>query len=241
MPSKPQVLVADDHQMVREAIEVALAEHYEILPGASSLSELNDRMRSLSPDVAIVDFSWTGEGSCLRHLRQCKTLRPSCRLIVLTAFDEPVVVQECLRAGACGFVLKRSGSMTELREAIEVVLQGREFVSPGVPLREPHPQDHPRNAISRPSRRVLELLVEGYSQRQIARTLNLKLRTVEDHVRRLKERFDIPSRSRPDWRALWAVSDCDKGSLNATSHHGHGARAALVAGQSPTGKDMQTT
>lgn len=207
MSTKPRILVADDHQMVREAIESSLAEQYDVLPGVSSLSELDDRMRALDLDVVVIDFSWTGEGSCLSRLRQYKALRPNCRLVVLTAFDEWVIARACLAAGACGFVVKSTGTMTVLRQAIEEALNGNFFVSSGVKPIEPAPRDRRHHAISRPARRVLELLVEGYTQRQIAHALNLKLRTVEDHVRRLKERFGISSTTRPDWRTLWAASD----------------------------------
>lgn len=198
MTDRVRLLVADDTTLFRTLLERELAPHYEIVEGASTLAEVDAAFVRGPIDVALIDFAWRDEGSCLPRMRYWQQLQPKCRIVIVTGYHEWSVCEASLRAGATGFAVK-ADSIAELMHAIAMALRGEQYISASV-LRTPCPASGPsRGCLSRSARRVLELLAEGFTQKQIAKTLGLSLRTVEDHVRALKRHFGIDTRAKPTW------------------------------------------
>lgn len=210
MSDRLRVLVADDSTLFRAALEGELRLKYEVVEGASCLDAVDAAFAREPIDVALIDMAWRDEGSCLPRMKQWQRLRPNCRIVILTAYDEWSLCQASLEAGAIGFATK-GDSMAEMLQAIEMASRGEEYISKKV-LREPRSASRPaRGCLSRSARRVLELLAEGFTQKQIAKTLGLSVRTVEDHVRAIKRYLGIESRAKPNWRVKAAGLDDGRG------------------------------
>lgn len=205
MAARLRVLVADDHRLVRESMEAVLAAEHDVLEGASTLNEVDDAFASRRIDVAIVDLSWRDQGSCLPRISRWKRRQPDSHVVVLTAFDEWMLCQQCLAEGASAFVVKGDGGIDDLRRAIAEVNEGRKYLSPSVTTISACSTTLAGKHLSAGKRRVLALLSEGHTQKQVARALGLQLRTVEDHVRSLKDFFEVQGKDRVDWRAIVAT------------------------------------
>ncbi|MBL0178575.1 MAG: response regulator transcription factor [Gemmatimonadetes bacterium] len=199
MSSRTRVLVADDSPLFRDLLERDLASKYEIVEGASTLAEVDAALARGPIDVALIDLAWRDEGACLPRMRYWQQLQSTCRIVILTAYDEWSLCEASLQAGATGFAVK-GDPFTEMILAIEMASRGEQYIS-GKVLREPPSSRGPaRGCLSRSARRVLELLAEGFTQKQIAKTLGFSVRTVEDHVKAIKRYFGIDSRAKPNWR-----------------------------------------
>ncbi len=203
MTDRVRVLVADDSPLFRALLERDLASKYEVVEGASTLAVVDAAFARSPIDVALIDLAWRDEGACLPRMRYWQQLQPTCRIVILTAYDEWSLCEASLQAGATGFAVK-GDSMAELMCAIDMASRGEQYISRRV-LREPTSSSGPaRGCLSRSARRVLELLAEGFTQKQIAKTLGLSVRTVEDHVRAIKQHFGVASRVKPNWRVYVA-------------------------------------
>ncbi len=193
-----KILVADDAQLFRHMLEAGLAHRFDILPGAATLGEVDAAFARGTIDVALIDLAWKSEGSCLPRMKHWLSLQPNCRLVMITGYEEWFLAEKCLGHGATGFAVK-SDSIADLDRAITMAARGERYISdklvrvPATGRRSTH------RTLSRPARHVLQLLAEGFTQKEIAMTLGLKVRTVEDHVRAIKEYFGVPTRAKPNW------------------------------------------
>ena len=203
MSDRTRVMAADDSTLFRALLERDLASKYEIVEGASTLAEVDAAFARSPIDVALIDLAWRDEGACLPRMRYWLKLQPNCRIVIMTGYNEWILCQGCLKAGAFGFAVK-ADSMADIERAVDMAWRGEQYISRHVipiPACAPSPG---RGSLSRSARRVLELLAEGFTQKQIAKTLNLSLRTVEDHVKAIKRYFGIDSRAKPNWRVYVA-------------------------------------
>jgi DNA-binding NarL/FixJ family response regulator len=186
-----RVAVVDDHPLVREgtAAIVARAEDMEIAGVAGSLEELRPMLDG-SVEVLLLDLR-LGQESGFDLLRS-QTDAPMPAVVVLTSYDYPQYADAALRLGAAGFVVKTAPT-AELLDAIRrAAAGGLAFgVRPGNGV-----------ALSGREREVLRLVVEGASNDEIGSRLDISSRTVESHLRRLFERFDVASRTELAARAL---------------------------------------
>ena len=127
-----RLLVADAHQNMREGVRTLVAELFEAVVMVADEDSLLQMAATLKPDLIIVDLSLpvSGTKNILRRLHSLDLTAPA-KVIVLSIHDEAEAVGEAMAAGATGFVLKRSAA-TDLIPAIQEVLCGRVYVSPGV-------------------------------------------------------------------------------------------------------------
>jgi DNA-binding NarL/FixJ family response regulator len=125
------ILVADDHQIVREGLRMILErEGHKVVGEAADGQEAVRRALELEPDVALLDLSMPFKGG-IEAVKEILRSVPRTRTILLTVHTEEHYVREALRAGAQGYVLKR-GSATDLVQAIDEVLEGKTYLSPGI-------------------------------------------------------------------------------------------------------------
>jgi DNA-binding NarL/FixJ family response regulator len=128
-----RILIADAHPTMMAGVRLILKDRFEASVMVADDHSLRDTVESGQFDLVIADLSIpvsTGENV----VRFLKRLSPDLRVIILSVHDEPVVVQECLAAGAKGFVLKRT-AVNDLVPAVEAVLRGEVYVSPSVQIK----------------------------------------------------------------------------------------------------------
>ena len=199
-PSPPAIRVAivDDHPVVREGTAAFLATQpgIAVVATATSVAETIALLATTSIDVVLLDIR-LGSDSGLRLLTEAMPAgdRPRPAIVVLTSYDYPQYAEAALRLGASGFVLK-TAPIAELLDAIRrAAAGGLAFgVRPGS-----------GGQVGRLSGReldVVRLVVDGLSNDEIGVRLGIGAKTVESHLRRLFERFDLASRTELATRAL---------------------------------------
>jgi DNA-binding NarL/FixJ family response regulator len=196
-----RVLLADDHRIFRDGLRPLLAAHeaIEVVGEADNGLDALDRCRTLAPDVVVLDISMPG----LNGIEVCRRLQqelPAARVIILSMHSDRRFVQEALRAGARGYVLKDAG-FGELVDGILAVAAGRLHLSAAVGDQVLHGYlertgDHEGGAfsvLSAREREVLQLLAEGLSTKEIAGRLTLSAKTVESHRKAVMDKLEIRS------------------------------------------------
>jgi DNA-binding NarL/FixJ family response regulator len=192
----PRVLLADDHALVLGAFEKLLAEECEVVGQVSDGRALVAAAEKLRPDVIVLDISMPILNG-LDAGRQVKRTLKDVRLVFLTMNEDPDLAAEAFRAGASGYLLKRSAA-SELTTAIREVMQGRSYVTPlmtqGLVGSLLTPDDKKTSEELTPRQReVLQLLAEGRSMKEVASVLNLTPRTVAFHKYRMMEQLKVKS------------------------------------------------
>jgi DNA-binding NarL/FixJ family response regulator len=136
-----RVLLADSHLNMLGGARSLLEASFETVLMVADQRSLEDAVTRFSPDVVVVDLSLPSEGQT-NIARRLIEHHPGLRLVLLSVHDEPTLVSQMLSAGVAGFVLKRTAA-TDLRLAVEEVLQGGTYVSPAVQGRSPEPGKGP--------------------------------------------------------------------------------------------------
>lgn len=175
-----RILLVDDHPMVREGLVARL----QAVPRFEALAVLA-RTR---PDVVLMDVGLK-EVNGIALGAEMLAAQPAVRLLMFSMYDNPEYVQRALTAGARGYVLKDAPA-TEIVSAIDAVAAGGTFLSAAVSGRlfrgqAPKPVLTPRES------EILSLLGQGASSKQIARDLDLSVRTVEAHRQSIKRKLDL--------------------------------------------------
>lgn len=193
---RPRVLLADDHALVLEGLTRLLEPECEVAGMVEDGRSLVEAAVRLRPEVILVDISMPLLNG-IEAARRLKKLLASTRLIFLTVHADPAYAAEAFSAGASGYLLKRSGA-AEVMEAIRRVMRGQVYVSPFLPepvreaLRRPARRPPRRKSLLSPRLRdVLELVAEGKSAKEMARTLGISVKTVEYHKSQLTAKLGI--------------------------------------------------
>ena len=193
----PRVLLADDHVLLLGAYEKLLAGVCDIVGQASDGMALVAEADRLKPDIVVLDISMPLLNG-LEAGRQIKQKQRNTKLVFVTVIEEADLVAEAFRAGASGYVLKRSRT-SELATAIREVMQGRSYITPlvaeglvGSLMQAPNNQTPGRELTPR-QREVLQLLAEGRSMKEVGNVLNLTARTVAFHKYRIMQQLKVKS------------------------------------------------
>jgi DNA-binding NarL/FixJ family response regulator len=180
-----RVLLADDHQMLVDALKSVLEPRYEVVGTVRDGRALVEAAAKLHPEIAVVDIAMP-QLNGLDAARQIRHSVPSVKLIFMTMNEDPDMVGEAFRAGASAFLLKQAAAF-ELTDAIDKVLKGGSYVTPcaaegqaNIALREPSAREHAVEPTPR-QREVIQLLAEGRSMKEVASTLHITKRTVAAH------------------------------------------------------------
>jgi DNA-binding NarL/FixJ family response regulator len=179
------VLIADDHGIVRSGLRMLL----ERQPDISVVAEAEDGVQALElaqaerPDVAVLDVSMprmTG----IQAAREIVAHSPETRVVLLSMHDDDRYFLEGLKAGACGYVLKRAAD-SDLIEAVRTVAAGRRFFSAEgqreLARKWTEGSDEARDPLTPRELEVVKLIAEAHTNKQIAETLRLSEKTVESH------------------------------------------------------------
>jgi DNA-binding NarL/FixJ family response regulator len=191
-----RVLIADDHTVVAEGLRhLVEAEHdIQVVACVGDGREAVQQARDTQPDVVLMDLSMP-ELNGADATRAILERDPRCRVIVLSMYAQREYVRRALKAGAAGYVVKRSAAK-EVVEAIRAVHAGQRYLSPRVAdvVLEDYADERQDDLLTRLSareREVLQLLAEGRTGAQIAARLSLSQKTVETYRARLVEKLGI--------------------------------------------------
>ncbi len=206
-----RVLIVDDQTLVRQGIRslLELAEGIEVVGEASDGVEALACIEALSPEVVLLDLRMPrldGIG-VLEALRE-RAGAPPC--LILTTFDDDAAVLEGLRAGAKGYLLK-DVSLLQLTEAIEALAEGRTMITPALTERalrglqglqgQPDGFAAPEPLTERETE-ILRLMAGGYSNKEIARALDVAEGTVKNHVSSVLGKLGVRDRTRAVLKAV---------------------------------------
>ena len=195
-PSRPRVLLADDHLLVAEALESLLTPEFDLVGVVEDGRALVEAAGKLRPDVIVADVTMPHLNGidALAQLRQGGDHTP---VVFLTMHRDVTFARRALDAGASGFVLKHSASV-ELVAAIRAALQGKTYLTPQLAgevleaIKEgPDGAGDPLGSLTPRQREVLQLLAEGSSAKEIGASLGISTRTVEFHKYQMMETLGI--------------------------------------------------
>jgi DNA-binding NarL/FixJ family response regulator len=188
-----RIILADDHTLFRHSLRVLLEqEGAEIVAEASNGFEALRLTKKENPDAVVLDMNIPLLNG-IEVAREIGKLDLKTKVVMLTMFEDDASVLEAFRAGVRGYVLKTISS-SELVKALGEVEQGKYYLSPGIAetvvnayLRQD--KEAPGSLTCR-ERQVLQLVAEGNPSKEIARILNLEVKTVESHRSRLMRKLD---------------------------------------------------
>lgn len=187
------LVIADDHELFRQSLEVALAATagLEVVGSASDFREALDRARELRPDVMLLDIAMPGRGVD-DSIRDLVLLKPAPKVLLVSGRPEDAHAARCLRLGAAGFVRKTAG-LEVLIAAVRRVASGRRYVSAALTdLLIDLPRDsEPHESLSSREHQVMLLLTSGRSISEIADELCLSAKTVSTYRRRLLDKLSL--------------------------------------------------
>jgi DNA-binding NarL/FixJ family response regulator len=193
--NRPRVLLADDHQLLREAFTQLLEPACEVVGAVADGRDLLAAAPTLRPDIIVLDIAMPRLNG-LDAARQLKRAMPGVKVIFLTVSEDLDIAAEAFQAGASGYLLKNSAA-SELINAIQQVFQGRRYVTPLVNRRlvensrvQHEPCKKPGDLSPR-QREVLQLLAEGHTMKHAARILKITPRTVAFHKYAIMEELGI--------------------------------------------------
>ena len=192
------IVVVDDHKIVREGLVRLLQERedFTVVGEASDGEEAVQMVLDKQPDIVIMDI-WMPRLSGIDATRRLGKRDCDSKILVLSMHESRTYVEEVLRAGASGYIVKNSAA-TDLIQAIDAVCGGASYLSPAI-------TQQVVDAIARPGdtspsgvamltdreREVLQLIAEGLSSKEIANMLGVSLKTVDSHRSNLMEKLDI--------------------------------------------------
>jgi DNA-binding NarL/FixJ family response regulator len=199
---KLRILLADDHQMIREGLKAILNSE----PDMEVVAEADDGATAVTaaaachPDVVVMDVSMP-KLSGIKATTAIKGSSPDAKVLALTRHAEGAYLQELLKAGASGYVLKQSRA-SELPHAIRSVATGGTYIDPGIAGKVLTPagrQARTRgaqqySALSAREEEVIRLVACGYANKEIANRLTLSVKTVETHKANAMQKLGLVSR-----------------------------------------------
>jgi len=195
-----RVMIADDHAVVRAGLRALITAEssFSLVGEASGGVEAIELARRLQPDVVVLDLSMPDLDG-ISITRRIKQEFNNIHVLILTVHEDEALVKEAIRCGASGYIIKNAAE-SELISAIKIIIRGDMYVDPSVLrslLDETPKPANPSTELEQLTPReieVLRLIVQGYTNRQIANELQISVRTVEGHRANLSEKLGLHSR-----------------------------------------------
>lgn len=195
-----KVIIAEDHHLVRAGICALLDQHddIEVIGEAENGAQAVDLAQQLQPHVVVMDIRMPRLNGHAATAAIRATL-PTCAVVVLSMYSDPLIVHQALAEGARGYLLK-SSLEDELPQAIRAASRGETFLSPALadvlnedaarPRSEP-PAADPLERLTPREREVLRLVAQGHTNREAAQALGIGERTVETHRANLMNKLNV--------------------------------------------------
>jgi DNA-binding NarL/FixJ family response regulator len=213
-----RLLLVDDHEVVRIGLHTLLERYpqFVVVDEAGTADEAVEKALRQKPDVVIMDIRLPGR-SGIDACREITTKLPSCKVLMLTSYAEDELLLDAIAAGASGYVLKQVGS-TDLIHALEAVSRGESLLDPRMTQRvferlrvaQQYEQGSAFSSLNPQERRILALIAEGKTNREIAHIVHLSEKTVRNYVSDILSKLGLSSRAQA---AAYAVEHRLKGHL----------------------------
>jgi DNA-binding NarL/FixJ family response regulator len=192
------ILVADDHPMLREGLVAVLSTRpdFEVVGEAKDGNEVVERVKALSPDVVLLDLEMP-EMDGVEALETLQKEGFETKAVVFTAYDTDEKILGAIRAGAKGYLLKGS-ARKDIFDAVETVASGGSLLGPDITSRllaSMSREQSPLETLTPRESEVLRLIAKGMPNREIARELFISERTVKFHVSSLLAKLDAENRT----------------------------------------------
>jgi len=189
-----RVLLAEDHQIVRQGVRSLLEKAGHVVVGeASDGQEAMQLARTLSPDIAVLDVAMPRLNG-LDTAREIRSLSPKTKTILLTMYTDKAYILEAMKVGVKGYVVKTEAA-DDLIRAIREVSRGETYLSPSIAnsFVGAYLDDSqlPADSLTRRERQVLHLIAEGNTTKEIAHQLNISFKTAESHRSHLMRKLDL--------------------------------------------------
>jgi two-component system, NarL family, response regulator DevR len=195
-----RVFLLDDHEVVREGIRLLLEsdDDIEVVGEASTAAEAMDRIPVAKPDVAILDVRLDG-GSGIEVCRDARSLMPELICLMLTSFADDEALFASVMAGAAGYVLKQIKAR-DLIDDVHRVAAGESLLDPRTVARVVERISNPPKSdtgfdLTPQEQRILDLIAEGQTNRQIAESMFLAEHTVKNYITGLLRKLEMSSRT----------------------------------------------
>jgi DNA-binding NarL/FixJ family response regulator len=198
-PEAKRIVLVDDHPLFRKGLEELIHSDgsFAVCGEAGNAAEAMEVIRTLNPDLAIVDLSLPGANG-IELIKNIRAEFSKLPILVLSMHDESLYALRALRAGAEGYVMKHE-AMTNVIQAIREVFNGRPYLSPAMAAqvitkfahRNAEGEADPVERLSDRELEILELIGKGREVRQIAKLLHLSPKTVETHRAHIKDKLDL--------------------------------------------------
>jgi DNA-binding NarL/FixJ family response regulator len=199
--SNIRILIADDHELIRRGLVSALADRpdWSIVAEAADGRQACELAARLAPDIAVLDLTMP-ELNGLDATREIRAATPKTRILIVTAHESEQLIRDVLDAGAMGYVLKSDAGRV-LVQAVEALLDERPFFTSKVArvvlegyLRSGEDSvTQAAVALSPRERQIVQLLAEGSNNKEVARALQLSVKTVETHRSNIMRKMEFGS------------------------------------------------
>ncbi len=195
-----KVIIADDHAVIREGLQMLLESDPDIKVIATCSTGINavSDVRKLKPNVVVMDISMPDMDG-IEATRHIAELESSSKVIILSMHGSTEHVQRALSAGAVGYLLKQSAG-TEVIKAVKAVHAGKRYLTEKITdilfdnyinKQKPSLREQPLEKLSQRERDVLKLIVEGRSNQAVAEMLCISKKTVETYKVRIMQKLDV--------------------------------------------------
>jgi two-component system, NarL family, response regulator DevR len=195
-----RVFLVDDHEIVRRGLKelIELEDDLEVVSDASTADEALRRIPATRPDVAVLDVRLP-DGDGIEVCREIRSSCPETACIMLTSFSDDEAVYAAILAGAAGYLLKQIRG-TEIVDGIRRVAQGETLLDPAVTTRvlerlRQGPESDELGDLTDQERRILDLIAEGMTNRQIGEAMFLAEKTVKNYVSNLLAKLGMSRRT----------------------------------------------
>ena len=200
-PDAIRVFLLDDHELVRRGIRELLESEGDIvvIGESGSAQEATRRIPALHPDVAILDGRLP-DGSGIDVCRDIRSIDPSIKALILTSYDDDDALFAAIMAGAAGYILKQVRG-NDFVDTVRRVAAGQSTLDPAMTaqvlerVRTGPPQDRELEGLTAQEQRILELIGEGLTNRQIAERMYLAEKTVKNYVSSMLAKLGLSSRT----------------------------------------------
>lgn len=198
------VMIIDDHEVVRRGIAEVIerSEGMTVVAEAGTVAEAVRRALLVRPQVMLVDLQLP-DGTGIDIMREVREQLPETRAVVLTSFDDDDALAEALEVGAAAYVLKTVRG-AEIADVVRSVAAGRTLLDERTVTRRRAAQDDPTADLTPSERKVLDLIGEGMSNREIAERLGVAEKTVKNHITSLLAKMGLQRRTQA---AAWVAGN----------------------------------
>src|SRR5712692_1692193 len=200
---RQRIMLVDDHEVVRLGLKALIERQpsMEVVPEASTAPEAVAKSLAFRPDVIVMDIRMPGS-SGIDACREITANQPEVKVIMLTSYADDEMLFAAIRAGAAGYVLKQAGGQDVVR-ALEAVAQGHSLLDPAMTervfkevRRAARAQDVSAfSSLTEQERRVLALVADGKTNREIAQDLHLGEGTIRNYVSNILGKLGVANRA----------------------------------------------